>query len=192
MDKRHFSSLFELYKKPYVLFAHSYIRDMDEAEDIYMDVMANLWENRDSLPEDLDVRSYLLAAVKNRALNCLRHRQVISDTHSHMLEHDRRELDFRISTLEACEPSELFAAEIKHIISGTLRRMPEQTRLIFFMSRYENRTNREISQQLGINIKTVEYHVGKALKVLRLNLKDYLPFFILGLIRELEIFIRNN
>ncbi|MDR0699789.1 MAG: RNA polymerase sigma-70 factor [Tannerella sp.] len=176
-----FSSVFERYKKPYVLFAYSYIRDMDEAEDIYMDVMLHFWENRDRLPEDLHIPSYLLAAVKNRALNYLRHRQVISDTHSGLLEHEQRELNFRISTLEACEPSQLFADEIKHIIDDTLNHMPERTKVIFFMSRYENKTNKEIAQKLSLNIKTVEYHIGKALKALRTNLKDYLPLFFIGL-----------
>jgi RNA polymerase sigma-70 factor (ECF subfamily) len=177
-----FSSVFERYKKPYVSFAYSYVRDMDEAEDIYMDVMLHFWENRDRLPEDLHIPSYLLTAVKNRALNYLRHQQVMSDTQGRLLEHEQRELNFRISTLEACDPSGLFADEIKRIISDTLNRMPKQTRLIFFMSRYENKTNKEIAQKLNLNIKTVEYHISKALKALRVNLKDYLPLLFIGLI----------
>jgi RNA polymerase sigma-70 factor (ECF subfamily) len=181
-----FSSVFERYKKPYVLFAYSYIRDMDEAEDIYMDVMLHFWENLDRLPEDLHLPSYLLTAVKNRALNSLRRRQVRSDIHSSLLEHEQRELNFRISTLEACEPSQLFADEIKRIISDTLSRMPERTKLIFFMSRYENNTNKEIAQKLSLDIKTVEYHIGKALKALRINLKDYLPLFFVGLMHGLK------
>jgi RNA polymerase sigma-70 factor (ECF subfamily) len=48
------------------------------------------------------------------------------------------------------------------------------------MSRYENKTKKQIAQELDVNIKTVEYHIGKTLKLLRANLKDYLPFILLG------------
>ncbi|MDF9830118.1 RNA polymerase sigma-70 factor [Parabacteroides sp. PF5-6] len=185
MDNEHgevrtFSSLFERFRKPYIRFIYSYVKDMDEAEDIYMDTMMRFWENRKELPGNTHIPSYLLAAVKNRALNALRQQSVRNDAGQFISEHQSRELNFRISTLEACEPSELFTDEIRRIIDYTLRDLPEHTRMIFYMSRYENKTNKEIAQELNINIKTVEYHITKTLKVLRANLKDYLPFLLLG------------
>jgi len=176
-----FSSLFEQFKKSYTLFAYSYVRDMKDAEDIYMDVMMRVWENRMELPVDIHFPSYILMAIKNRALNFLRKQTTVLNTKEDITGDQLRELNFRITSLEACDPSELFTDEIEQIVKDTLDNMAEYTRFIFFMSRYENKTNREISQELGINIKTVEYHISKALKVLRENLKDYLPFFILTL-----------
>lgn len=179
-ESRTFSSLFEQFRKPYILFAYSYVKDMNEAEDIYMDVMMRFWENRKELPGNLHLPSYLLTAVKNRALNHLRNQSVRTDINQSLNDHQLRELNFRISSLEACEPTDLFTEEIRRIIKNTLKDLPEYTRVIFFMSRYENKTNKEISQELKINIKTVEYHITKALKALRTNLKDYLPFILLG------------
>ncbi|HCC50851.1 MAG TPA: RNA polymerase sigma-70 factor, partial [Porphyromonadaceae bacterium] len=138
--------------------------------------------------DDVHIPSYLLTAVKNRALNYLRHQQVLSDTHGRLFEYGRRELNFRISTLEACEPVELFTEEIKRIVDRSLNDLSEQTRLIFFMSRYENKTNKEIAQNLNVTIKTVEYHISKALNMLRINLKDYLPLLFIGLIQDLKKF----
>lgn len=181
-DSITFSSVFERYKQPYILFAYSYIRNMDDSEDIYMDVMLHFWENRNNLPENVHIPSYLLTAVKNRTLNYLRKQQATSDMHDRLSDHNRQELKFRISTLEACEPKRLFTNEIKQIINRTLNNLPQQTRLIFLMSRYENKTNKEIARELDVNIKTVEYHISKALRVLRTNLKDYLPLLLLGLI----------
>ena len=57
--------------------------------------------------------------------------------------------------------------------------MSYQTRTIFQMSRLGEKTNVEIANELGVNIKTVEYHITKALKVLRINLKDYLILLFL-------------
>ena len=177
-----FSHIFELYKKPYVQFAYSYIKDMDDAEDIYMDVIVHFWENRKNLPENVHIPSYLLAAVKNRSLNYLRKQQTRSNIHEHLYEHSIRELNFRISTLKDCDPAELFSEEIKKIIEDTLANMPEQTRRIFYMRLYNNVTNREIAERLSINIKTVEYHISKVLKALRVRLKDYFPYVLLALI----------
>lgn len=179
-ELRTFSSLFEQFRKPYILFAYSYVKDMNEAEDIYMDVMLRFWENRNELSDDLHLPSYLLTSVKNRALNSLRQQNVRNDAGQLLTEHQSRELNFRISSLEACEPTELFADEIRQIIQTTLQELPDYTRLIFFMSRYENKTNKEIASELNVNIKTVEYHITKALKSFRHNLKDYLPLFLFG------------
>ena len=53
--------------------------------------------------------------------------------------------------------------------------MPENTKKIFTLSRLNDLTNKEIANELGISIKDVEYHISKALKYLRISLKDYLP-----------------
>lgn len=176
-----FSTVFTQFRKPYILFAYSYVKNMDEAEDIYMDVMMRLWEKRKDLPDNIHFPSYVLMAIKSRSLNYLRHQKVVAETNENLTDHQFRELNFRISSLEDCNPTELLTDEIQQIIKATLDNMNEYTRLIFFMSRYENKTNKEISNELGINIKTVEYHISKSLKALQKNLKDYLPLFILGL-----------
>ncbi|RHR58994.1 RNA polymerase sigma-70 factor [Parabacteroides sp. AF17-28] len=178
-ETRHFAILFEQYKEPFTLFANSYIRDTAVAEDIYVEAMMQYWEKRHELPSDTNIPAYILTSVKNRALNHLRHLNVRTEAEEQLFSHNARELNFRISSLEACDPSELFTAEMKEIIRSTFNELPEQTRLIFRKSRYENKTNREIAEELNINIKTVEYHISKALKLLRSRLKDYLPLLLL-------------
>ena len=75
----------------------------------------------------------------------------------------------------------LFAISAK-ILLDPLKELPEQTRLIFVKSRFENKTNREIAEELDTHIKTIEYHIAKALKLFRVRLKDYLPLLaFLGL-----------
>ena len=168
-----FSHIFEQYKKSYVQFAYSYIKNMDDAEDIYMDVMLHFWKNCNNLPADVHIPSYLLTAVKNRSLNYLRNQQARTGVHEKLYEHSMRELNFRISTLKDCDPAELFSEDIKVIMEDTLAKMPQQTRKIFHMRQNDCLTNRVISEKLNINIKTVEYHISKVLKALRVNLGDY-------------------
>ena len=105
-----------------------------------------------------------------------------TEAEAQLYEHQTRELNFRISSLESCDPSELFTTEVRDIIRNTLKELPEQTRLIFVKSRFENKTNREIAEELDTHIKTIEYHIAKALKLFRVRLKDYLPLLaFLGL-----------
>ncbi len=177
-DTKLFASLFEQYKEPFIMFANSYIRDAAAAEDIYIDAMMQYWEKRHDLPSDTNIPAYILTSVKNRALNYLRHSHVKTEVEEQLFSHSVRELDFRTSSLDSCDPSELFTNEMQEIIRNTLNELPEQTRLIFFKSRYGNKTNREIAEELGISIKTVEFHISKALKVFRVKLKDYLPLLI--------------
>ena len=57
--------------------------------------------------------------------------------------------------------------------------MPEQSRDIFILSRYQNTPNKMIAEKLGISIKSVEFHITKALRILRVELKDYLASILL-------------
>ena len=108
------------------------------------------------------------------ALNYLAHEQVRLRAEDDINTHRQRELNLRISTLEACEPDTIFNTEIQHIVRKALTKMPEQSRDIFILSRYQNTPNKMIAEKLGISIKSVEFHITKALKILRTELKDYL------------------
>lgn len=152
---------------------------MPAAEDIYMEAIIHYWEKRKELPADTNIPGYILTSVKNKALNHLRHQTIRIDAEDQLYDHRQRELNFRISSLESCDPSELFTIEVKEIIRKTLNELPEQTRTIFFKSRYESKTNKEIAAELEISIKTVEFHISKALKLFRSRLKDYLPLLLI-------------
>lgn len=144
------------------------------AEDIVSEALINLWETskKETIEHPL---SLLLTMLKNGSLNYLKHqevRQSAINTISSQLMHD---LNYRIRTLQACDPEEIFSSEITQIIQDTLDLLPEQTRRVFEMSRYECRSVKEIAEELSISPKSVEYHITKSLKVLRIALKEYLP-----------------
>jgi len=175
----YFASLFEQYKEPFILFANSYLRDRVVAEDIFIEAMMQYWEKRQELPSDTNVPAYILTTIKNKALNHLRHLDIKLEAETEMFNHQTRELNFRIFSLESCDPTDLFSSEMQSIIRKTMNELDEKTKQIFYKSRYENKTNREIAEELDISIKTVEFHISKALKLFRARLKDYLPFIVL-------------
>ena len=169
-----FSEFFESNKEKFLSFAYSYIRHRADAEDLLMESMIALWENRERWGESANLHGLLLTIIKNKALNYLAHEQVRLRAEENISSHKQRELELRISTLEACNPESIFDSEIQQLVNKALNHLPAQSRRIFILSRYHNASNKKIAEQLGISVKSVEFHMTKALKKLREELKDYL------------------
>lgn len=177
-DTESFNRLFRKHKDSFTQFAKSYVRDVMAAEDIYMESMLQYWEKMSNLPADTNVAAYILTIVKNKSLNYLRHQLVELEMQNKIGSVQQREISMNISSLEVCNPSDLFANDIQDIIANTLKDMSENTKDVFYLSRFDNHTNKEIAKKLNITEKGVEYHMSKALKALRITLKDYLPFLL--------------
>jgi RNA polymerase sigma-70 factor (ECF subfamily) len=116
-----------------------------------------------------------------KVLNWLKHQKVKQAYESHSLYVMKQK-----SAPEAHE--ELASKTLQQKIREALLDLPEQCRTIFQLSRFEELKYREIAHQLNLSEKTVENQMGKALRILRLKLGDYLPTFIL-LISQLQFML---
>lgn len=173
-----FNKLYTEYRTRFVRFANTYVRDGSIAEDIATEAFMVYWENRVGLNSDSNIPAYILTVVKNKCLNYLEHMKVQHRTLDNIQEHARWELNIRITTLTACNPEELFSADVQKIIDNTLNSLPPKTLEVFKLSRYQNKSNKEIAEMLNISTKGVEFHITKALGELRKGLKDYLHLFL--------------
>lgn len=173
MDLKAFNQLFADYQGRFIRFANTYVRDKAVAEDVTIEAFMYYWENRHSLHEKSTVPAYILTIIKNKCLNYLQHLEVRDEVNEQLRNHATWELNTRISTLQACDPNELFTAETQAIVNKTLAGLPKQTRIVFVMSRYGNQSHKEIAETLSITTKGVEYHISKALKKLHASLHDY-------------------
>ena len=172
--KNTFNEIYTAYYRRSFLFVRSYIHDPMTSEDIASESLIKLWQYLPDHPE-INIELFLLTILKNKALDYLRHEQTKQRALKHLEETHQRELDLRISSLQNCDPDQIFSKEILYLINQTLDSLPERTRSIFKMSRFETLTNREIADKIGLSVKDVEYHMSKSLKILRIALKDYLP-----------------
>lgn len=173
-----FNRLYMNYQPRFVRFANSYIRDLPVAEDIVTESLLYYWENRSTLAVGSNVPAYVLSVVRSKCLNYLRHLEVRADYSQAMRDYYEWDLNTRLATLEACEPHELFSAEVRRLANAAFRQMPEKTRIIFRMHRVEGKSYKEIAEATGLSVKGVDFHIQKALKLLRKELKDYFPFFL--------------
>lgn len=174
-----FNDNYSTYYRKCFLFAKSYVHNSDVADDIASDAMIKLWQNLIGANDILNTQAFLMKVVKNLSLNFLYHEQIKLNAHQSILDVAQREINFRISNLEACDPESIFSDELRTLFDQTLDSLPEQTRQIFILSRNDDKSTKEIALQFGISIKGVDYHISKALKALRTNLKDYLPSLLI-------------
>lgn len=175
-DITSFNRFFMENRQRFIRFAATYLHDEAVAEDIFMEAIMGYWEKRSSFREEDNIPAYILTSIKNKALNYLRH-QLVANERRALSDYAEWELSTRIATLEACVPEDLFAKEIQQIINKVLSRQSPTTARIFMLSRYENKSHKEISELTGMTVKGVEFHIAKVTKLLRTALKDYLIFF---------------
>ena len=174
-----FNDIYTSYYKKSFFFAKSYVHNDLAAEDIASEALIKLWEKLKAEPvEEKYILPLLLTILKNKALDYLKHEEVKRSAFEVMVDWQQQELSIRMSALEACNPDEIFSEEVEKIISATLSTLSEQTRRAFILSRFENKSNKEIAEEMEISIKGVEYHISKALKVLRVTFKRLSSFIL--------------
>lgn len=178
-DIESFNELYTKYKECFTRFAKTYVHDRDQAEDIVVESLMYYWENRASLNTGNNIPSYVLTVIKHKCMNFLQRARTRQEIEDYLVQTEEWELNIKIATLEACNPEQLFSDEVQHLIDETLDSLPELTRDIFISSRYNNMNHKEIAETFGLSTKSVEYHITKTLKLLRVTLKDYFPLLLI-------------
>lgn len=167
-DENAFDTIYKQYYRGLCAFASQYVAET-EIEEIVQEVMMWLWENRASLVPELSLKSLLFMMVKNKCLNNITHNQIKQRVHEKLFakfENQFEDPDFYIE-------NELIALAAKAI-----RELPEDYRRAFEMNRFDNLTYNEIAERTGVSPKTVAYRISQALKILRVELKDYMPLLM--------------
>lgn len=165
IDLRSFESIFRQYYQMLCSYAYRFLKDTDLAEEIVQELFYKLWEKRSEIQVTSSLKSYLFSAVHNRCLKFIEHRNVEAKYRNYYLLHG--------SEVDNQQQNSSNARELQGIIERTLDALPERCSRIFRLNRFEGLKYNEIAVKLSISVKTVEANMGKALKLLRKNLKNY-------------------
>lgn len=166
-----FEQVFKSNFKNLHAYACTLLKDEAEAEEVVQQVFFKLWERAGQLNISGSVVAYLYRAVHNQSLNILKHEKVRNQHRMHVVHASKHETE----SLRA----DGNAKELEERIRIALAELPEQCRTIFQLSRFEELRYREIAEKLDISVKTVENQMGKALRILRSRLVDFLSALIL-------------
>lgn len=161
-----FEQLFDSCYESLCRYAYSILKDMDEAEDVVQKSFCKLWDQHEMLNIQSSINSYLYRIVHNDSLNTIHQKTSHQEHNLNYLSTTYADIN---STIEHIESSDLQKA-----MDVALAALPPQCRRVFEMSRIEQLSYSEIALQLNISTNTVENHISKALKLLRVELKDFL------------------
>ena len=166
--------IFERYYKYLVITAYQVIGDEHKARDLVQDVFFALWKKRGRLQIQGALKSYLRRAVVNRSIDELRSRKRMNWSDPEVAPPPASEQSNAVQQLEAEE----LQALIIRLLTSYLRRC----RQVFALSRFENKSHKEIAELLDISIKTIENQMTKALKIIRKAVQQYGISIVLGVL----------
>ncbi len=167
-----FEVVFKLYYPRLVYFAKEFVPD-SEAKNLVQDAFISMWDKKPQFINESQLQSYLYTNVKNNCLMYLRHEKVKKKYRSEAVLQKQNQI--YTEALSGLDTSTVTFQEIETIIEKTLLELPERCREVFILSRMEGKKNKEVAEVLDISVKAVEAQITKALKTLRISLKDYLP-----------------
>jgi len=154
-----FQQLFEYYSVPLYKFAIGYLKSKELTEDLVQEVFLKIWDNRENLKTNTSFQSYLFTIALNsvrKHFNNLSKQtefkhQILTDLSENQYDLDKN-LDY-----------EFLLEKLDEFIS----QMPEKRREVFIKKKYEEKSLKEIAEELSITPKTVEYHITEAMKYLK-------------------------
>jgi len=174
-DEKVFRTIVEKWYPRICILIQSFVGNKGVAEELTQDVLLSLWENREKLTINTSLESYLFVLAKHRSIDYIRHRKLeIVDNKN--LEAECIRLEVGGELIENNLLEDLLFKEFSVQLEKAIQELPEISRKIFLLSREQNLKNREIADKLGISIKTVEYHISRALSFLSKKIKYFIFF----------------
>lgn len=173
-DAKAFEEIYVRYWYQLFEVAHRKLNSREAAEELVQELFTALWHKRE-VHTISKLKPYLHSAIKYQIIDSIKSKM----THAGYLAYTRPHLSEADRTTE-----EVVAAEdLSGALVASVTRLPEHTQQVFRLSRFEHQTVPEIAGRLNLSQKTVEYHLTRAMKMLRVSLKDFLPlivFLLLG------------
>ncbi len=171
-DKKAFTSVYYKYNRLLYTLSYRYLMDSEKAEDAVQYVFVRLWEFRDGLEVNVNLKNFLFTMTKNYVLNVIRNENTAIEKNYEIAQGSQ---EFEDDFIEKMEKREKMTLLFK-----ALQKLPEQKKKICLLKLKGELSNKEIADQMQISVNTVKTHYSESLKLLRLELKDLL-IFIVGL-----------
>lgn len=163
-DAGAFEEIFNRYWLKLYVAAYKRVKSREVAEEIIQDLFTLLWTKKESVQIHTSLAAYLYTSVRYMVFNHFQKEMVRENFKGTFLVSNTF---YDNSTEET-----VLLNDLNRNIEKEVSHLPPKCRSVFELSRKENKTNREIAEVLGISEKTVEGHLTKAIKQLKLGLTD--------------------
>ena len=155
-------------------FAYKLTTDREEANDLLQETSLKALDNEDKYMPDTNFKGWMYTIMRNIFIN--NYRKVVRDQtfvdQTDNLYHLNLPQDTSYESTER-------AYDLKEM-HRVVNKLPKEYRVPFAMH-VSGFKYREIAEKLNVSPQTINYRIGQALKILRSELKDYLPLIMLFL-----------
>jgi len=166
----------EIYNEHYhalCSYAQRFVFNSEDTREIVQDVFVKIWEIRETLPGDINFKTYLYTAVRNRCLDYLKHLKITNSYKATLLRQVSENMQNGTNASET--PLEgLITKDLEKSITDAVEALPDKCREVFMLSRFEGMKYKEIAEKLNISVNTVETHMSRAIKALRKSLSGHI------------------
>lgn len=171
-DQHAFEALYNKYWKRMLIKAYALLDSEIDAEEVVQNTFINIWQRRERLELKYSFHTYLASAVKYEVMALLAKKNKYKLVNI--------EEAYGTDTEDDSTQQNLELADLSLHIEMTIQALPEKCRLVYRMSREQSLSEKQIAEILVISPKTVQAHMTKALKTLRLSLRSLsLSLFLL-------------
>lgn len=170
-DQHAFLEIYERYHAGLYAAAAKRCQCAEAAEEIVQDLFITLWKKREKIVVQLSLSGYLYTSIRNLVINHLQYEALRKGIRGNSELKD----EYYDNSLE----ESLVARDLHSYIKQQVKLLPIKCRSVFELSRFEHKSNKQIASELGLTEKTVENHISRAIKYLRIGLQQLviiLPF----------------
>jgi len=173
-----FTTIYNLFWRRIFAIAYKKLKSKEIAEELVQDLFVNLWKKKELLQIN-NLEHYLFASIKNAILDYYGALSV----ENKYINHTKNLAPYPKNYTEEI----IYHNELSYVLEESVHKLPLKSQEIFRMSRFENLSIKDIASKLKLSEKSVEYHLTKALKMLRILLKDFILFTLIIIFTYLEV-----
>lgn len=166
--------VFNHYYKDIVYFINSYLYSIEDSQELAQDVFVSIWENREKI-NTIQLKSYIYTIAKHKSINFLKKRISANKYANEIRSYD----ELSLCSLQSDSVDSIFVKEIQESIDNAVESLPEKCKEVFLLSRKEGLKYSEIADKLNISPKTVENHMAKAIRNIRLLMEEHAYIFFI-------------
>ena len=169
-SEKAFYTLYTLLFPNLIKYVRQIVKDVLLAEDIVQELFIKIWRDRDSINIIGQVQTYIYKMAHHAAINKLQHLATSKNKVNRTVSDE--EWQFIRDTYQVDDDltGQIEAEELDACIRLTIETLPAKCREAFMLSRYDEMSNEEIAQKMGISVNTVRTHLYHALEVIRQKL----------------------
>ncbi|WP_316820912.1 RNA polymerase sigma-70 factor [Pedobacter gandavensis] len=160
-----FKEIYSRYWKGVFQVAFKKVHHKELAEELSQNLFVALWNKRERV-EISSISNYLFGSLKYSIINHYKSQLVRTKYQDHL----------KLQKIDQVDNTDylLMLNELREALNEGIARLPKKTGEVFKLSRMEHYSVKDISRELNISEKAVEYHITQSLKSMRFHLKDYL------------------